>query len=104
MKEDRLKDLPAKEDRLPEMKRIRITSSYIYEIKRRHVLESLLYRPPEAAVVLGIGVAKVYELVKDGYLLAANENGVGSKGLRITALSVDEHSKRIKIDPDRWKA
>ena len=102
MKENRNQQQPNEENRLPELKSRRISHSYIEEIKRRHVLESLLYRPPEAAAILGVGVRKIYQLVEDGYLVAANENGAKSKGLRITALSIEEHSDKIRIDPDKW--
>lgn len=84
----------------------RITKREIDDIKRQHILENLLYSPVEAALILNCSVSKIFELVKEGKLIATNESmvkiGKATKGTRITALSLEARKKIITVPTDKW--
>jgi excisionase family DNA binding protein len=66
----------------------RITVAEINHIKRQRIMKVMLYTPTEVAAVLGCSERKIFDLVRDGKLLAASENP-GRRGIRISAVSVE---------------
>ena len=89
--------------------RLRVTLAEIAEVKRNHIERCLLYSPDEAGHILGKSVRTVLDLVKDGKLIAADENiksgrnGLkGSQGLRITAESLAGYRQSIIVPAKRW--
>ncbi len=61
----------------------------------------ILYRPTTVANKLQISVKKVYELIKEGQLIAHSPNRT-LRGIRISAESVREYIERTRISPERW--
>jgi len=84
----------------------RITRADIDEVKRRHILQNLLYTPVEASQLLAISVRQVFVLVEEQKLIAANEgkarNGKATRGTRITAESLEIYRRSITVTPDSW--
>jgi hypothetical protein len=72
----------------------RITRADIDEVKRRHILENLLYLPQEAAGILGVSVRTIFRLVEEGELVPANGKTASGK-TRITATSLEIYRKKI---------
>jgi excisionase family DNA binding protein len=64
-------------------------------------MKVMLYTPTEVAVVLGCSERKIFDLVRDGKLLAASKNP-GRWGIRITAVSLEKYLDSITIDPEFW--
>lgn len=92
-------------------KRIKVTLAEISAMKRQHIMENLCYAPDEAGAIFGKSGKWAIERVKDGKLLAVDENAkpgrggkglVASQGLRITAMSVEAFRKEFEIAPERW--
>lgn len=80
----------------------RITVAEINHIKRQHIMKVMLYTPTEVAVVLCCSERKIFDLIRDGKLLAACENP-GRRGIRITAVSLESYLESITIDPEFWQ-
>jgi hypothetical protein len=84
----------------------RITRQEIDDIKRQHILKNLLYTPVEASQVLAVSVRTIFELVRDGRLVAANQSaangGSATRGTRITAESLEVYRQSIVVTPDNW--
>jgi hypothetical protein len=92
-------------------KRIKVTLGEINELKRRHIMENLCYAPEEAGAIFGKSGKWAIERVKDGKLVAVDENAkpgkggkglVASTGLRITAASIEAFRKEYEIAPGKW--
>lgn len=91
----------------PEGPRIRVTRTDIQEAKNRHILENLCYSPEEAGSIFGKSAKWAVERVKDGKLVAVDENAKRGKtglqlsqGMRITALSITQFRLQYEIPPD----
>lgn len=100
-----VKSSPPEQD----MPRLKVTMAEIAEVKRQHIKQNLLYTPDEAGQVLSKSARTVLDLVKDGKLIAADENAKtgrgglkGSTGLRITAESLEAYRQSIIVSPERW--
>ena len=89
-----------------EMQRIKVTSAEIHEVKRRHIERNLLYSSEEAGQILGKSARTIFDLVRDGKLIAANESGAkGGKitnGIRITAESLEAYRQSIIVPAEAW--
>jgi len=92
-------------------KKIKVTMTEINAMKRQHIMENMCYAPEEAGAIFGKSGKWAIERVKDGKLVAVDENAkpgkggkglVASQGLRITALSVEAFRKEFEIAPERW--
>lgn len=70
----------------------RITRAEIDEVKRRHILQNLLYTPQEVATLLSVSVRTVFDLLDEGKLSRARH---GYRTTRITAMSVDLYRESI---------
>ena len=91
------------------LQKTRITLAEISEVKRLHILGCLCYTPEEAGAVFGKGAKWAIERVKDGKLIAVDENvkkgrnGLQpSQGVRITADSIQMFRKEYEIAPEKW--
>ncbi|KAF0146179.1 MAG: hypothetical protein FD156_206 [Nitrospirae bacterium] len=62
-----------------------------------------LLRIDEVMTTLPYSVSKIYELIKEGKLIAACPNGVGKKPIFITSESLEAYVERIVVHPDEWK-
>lgn len=67
------------------------------------ILTKLLYRPDEVADLLSMSESKVYELVKEGLLIAHCEKGAGKKPLKIIAESIIKYKEKYVINPKEWR-
>lgn len=93
-----------------QMPKTRITMTEINEVKRKHILENLCYTPDEAAAIFGKSGKWSIERVKDGKLVAVDENAKKgrsgslqpSQGVRITAVSVEKFRQEYQIAPEKW--
>lgn len=62
----------------------------------------ILYRPTEVADLLSMHEDSVYELVKEGKLIAHCPNGAGKKPLKITAESIKLYCIKYLVPPEKW--
>lgn len=93
-----------------EIPRLRVSLLDIDTIKRQHVLENLCYSPKDAGAIFGKSEKWALERVKDGKLVAVDENAKTgrdkrlhlSQGVRITALSISAFRREYEIAPERW--
>lgn len=90
-----------------EMPRIKVTAAEIQEVKRRHIERNLLYSPEEAGQILGKSARTIFDLVRDGKLIATNESaakgGKVSSGIRITAESLEAYRTSIIVSAEAWR-
>jgi len=61
-----------------------------------------LLRLDEVIKRLPYSETKIYELIREGKLMAACPNGVGKKPVFILEESVDRYIEEIIVDPDEW--
>jgi len=71
---------------------IKVTRMEIDAVKRQFIEDVLLFTPLETADMLKISVRKVFYLLDEGRLVAADRNG---RATRVTAESIREYRKSI---------
>lgn len=65
-------------------------------------MKKLLYRVNEVSMMISRSRSGIYELLKQGELIAHNPSP-GRKGLRVTAESIDSYVKKHRIPTDEFK-
>jgi len=90
--------------------RMRVSLAEISLVKKQHILENLCYTPDEAGAIFGKSGKWAIERVKDGKLVAVDDNAKKGKnglhpsqGVRITALSVEAFRREFEIAPEMWR-
>lgn len=92
-------------------KQITVTLAEISAVKKQHIMENLCYSLREAGAIFGKGEKWAKDRVKDGKLIAVDENAKQSKqgggllpsqGIRVTAVSIEAFRKEYEIASDRW--
>ncbi len=91
-----------KREKKPADATVRVTRQDVHQVKFRLLRELLLLTVPEAADILGCSDRKVFDLIRDGHLIAAGDVP-GRKGIRITGQSMKEYVESITIAPEFWR-
>ena len=66
------------------------------------VFRKILYKPSSVAEMLDCSESDVYELVKDGELIAHCKNGAGRKPMKITAESLRIYCIKYVVPKEKW--
>ncbi|MCK5617215.1 helix-turn-helix domain-containing protein [Candidatus Pacearchaeota archaeon] len=82
--------------------RTRTSMQEIDGAKQQFIKNLFLFSVSEAASIMGCSDRKVFDLIRDGKLLAAGGRP-GNKGIRITGSSLEEYIESITIDPEFWQ-
>lgn len=89
--------------------KVRISLAEITAIKRQHIMECLCYTPDEAGAIFGKSGKWALDRVKEGRLMAVDENAKkgknglqASQGIRITATSIERFRLEYEIAPEMW--
>lgn len=82
--------------------RTRSSKREINGTKQQFIKNLLLFSVSEAALIMGCSDRKVFDLIRDGKIMAAGGRP-GNKGIRITGNSLEEYIESITIDPEFWQ-
>ncbi len=74
----------------------------VNHVKKEMLETVLLFSVTEAAQALACSDRKVFNLVRDGKIIAVTDRP-GGKGIRITGKALQNYIKSITIDPEYWQ-